>query len=603
MQCSAKAYDGSDKYVFFSYCHKDKATVYPIIEQLVKDGCRIWYDEGITAGASWPEMIANHLDGCSVCICAVTKAFSKSHNCRNEMTFALENNIGVIALVLEDFVLPLGMRLQMANTQQVRLSECGYENIFSKLANGAGVKECFGEQQDIVVHTPADFMEDSDEKTPKRNIAGMLVKSMMSDRANASSEEEKARQEEMRRQADKARMDELRRQTEENARREAIRRQEEAAAQQEELRRQEDERARQEELRRQEEERARQEELRRQEEERARQEELRRQEEERARQEELRRQEEERARQEELRRQEEERARKEEFRRKAEEARRRLEMLSREPVESDDNQEEVTQEQHEEVFEPTGDMQCHLADSEDPDDEGVTVMDTGDDDDENTEQGHTVIEKRAVAPVLVHFETNKLYDGKYPMTSVGRSKKKCDIVLSDFGTVSSHHLDLIIYKKQNYIIDKGSANGTWVNGVQVEEDERTLIDKFAEVSIAHESFLVAFDELAEEIRNSMFIAVIEPVDAGTKQYLFGKELCMGRSHRWDENIFRSEKISRTHAVLLPCDDGYMIEDRSANGTFINKSKITKNEPVMLSDGDVIKMGSESFVYKCWNLEN
>ena len=619
MQCSARSYNGEESYVFFSYCHQDKAAVYPIIEQLVKDGCRVWYDEGITAGASWPEMIAKHLDGCSVCICAVTEAFSKSHNCRNEMTFALENNIHVIALIVEDFTQPLGLRLQMANTQQIRLSECGYDQMFQKIYSGVGVKECIGEKQDITVHSPDDFKQQPEENT-ESSKASILVKTMNADRQltedtsardRAAEErrkaEEAARAAEERRKAEEAaRAAEERRKAEEAARAVEERRKAEEAARAAEERCKAEEAAKAEAERRKAEEAAKAEAERRKAEEAARAAEERRKAEEAARAAEERRKAEEAARVAEERRKAEEAAKAEAERRKAEEAAKATEarrIAEEAAAKGNVSQEEVTDTDRADLpYEPIQSRVYRLSDSckEDDEEEELTVIDTGEDDE--TDSGHTVLEKKATAPVLVHFDTGRLYEGKYPMTSVGRSAKKCDIVLSTFATVSSHHLDLIIYKGKSYIIDRGSANGTALNGTELEENERAEIEGYAEVRIAHESFFAAFDEYAQMIREKMTLAALLPEKEGLKKFLFGEELTLGRSHRWDPSLFRSEKISRNHAVIIPCESGYMIEDISANGTYVNKIKLNKNEPILLRSGDIIKMGSESYTYQCWILE-
>ena len=42
-----KAYTGLYPYAFMSYSHKDEARIKPLIEELQKVGCNIWYDEGI----------------------------------------------------------------------------------------------------------------------------------------------------------------------------------------------------------------------------------------------------------------------------------------------------------------------------------------------------------------------------------------------------------------------------------------------------------------------------------------------------------------------------------------------------------------------------
>ena len=50
-----KAYQGDEPYIFVSYAHEDSDAVYPEIEWLRDQGFNIWYDEGISPGASWRE--------------------------------------------------------------------------------------------------------------------------------------------------------------------------------------------------------------------------------------------------------------------------------------------------------------------------------------------------------------------------------------------------------------------------------------------------------------------------------------------------------------------------------------------------------------------
>ena len=57
MRCNATPYEGSEPYIFISYCHQDKERVYPYLEMMANDGYRIWYDEGITPGEEWIENI------------------------------------------------------------------------------------------------------------------------------------------------------------------------------------------------------------------------------------------------------------------------------------------------------------------------------------------------------------------------------------------------------------------------------------------------------------------------------------------------------------------------------------------------------------------
>ena len=58
-------YSGPDEYLFVSYSHEDKNTVYPILSMLQRNHCRIWYDEGIKGGENWHKLLGDKIEKCS----------------------------------------------------------------------------------------------------------------------------------------------------------------------------------------------------------------------------------------------------------------------------------------------------------------------------------------------------------------------------------------------------------------------------------------------------------------------------------------------------------------------------------------------------------
>ena len=116
-RCSVKPYEGQEAYIFISYCHKDRASVFPIIEQMARDGYRVWYDEGIDPGSEWPEIIASHLNGSAACIAFITENAVNSHNCKREINFALLKKKPFISVILEPVQMSMGMEMQLAATQ------------------------------------------------------------------------------------------------------------------------------------------------------------------------------------------------------------------------------------------------------------------------------------------------------------------------------------------------------------------------------------------------------------------------------------------------------------------------------------------------------
>lgn len=110
-------YNGNEPYVFVSYAHKDSASVFPLIEGLQLRGFRVWYDSGIEVGTEWPQYIAERIDGAACVVAFISRASIDSHNCRREINFAIELKKEVLAIYLEEFDLPLGMRMQLGTLQ------------------------------------------------------------------------------------------------------------------------------------------------------------------------------------------------------------------------------------------------------------------------------------------------------------------------------------------------------------------------------------------------------------------------------------------------------------------------------------------------------
>ena len=153
MICAVKPYEGQEPYIFFSYCHDDEAIVYPIIEQMGADGYRIWYDDGIHPGEDWPEVIARNIAGCAVCVAAVTNRSVESHNCRNEITFVVNENKTFIPVIMEQFQMSLGVKLQLGSGQYiVKYNIPSESDFFSKLYQAQGLEACRGRQSQIDPH-------------------------------------------------------------------------------------------------------------------------------------------------------------------------------------------------------------------------------------------------------------------------------------------------------------------------------------------------------------------------------------------------------------------------------------------------------------------
>ena len=245
-RCAAKPYEGQDKYIFISYCHKDRAYVFPVIEQLTKDGYRVWYDEGIDPGSEWPEIIAKHLNGSAICIAFITANSLNSHNCRREINFALLKKKYFISVILEPVQMSLGMEMQLSSSQSIfKYTLSSDKEFFGKLYEAKELENCKGSPNySIEVSTPSDYMDETGNFDKVRDpfsdrwfVQGDTEEAGEEERRKAEEAAHKAAEEEERRKAEeaarKAAEEEERRKAEEAARKaaeEAERRKAEEAA-------------------------------------------------------------------------------------------------------------------------------------------------------------------------------------------------------------------------------------------------------------------------------------------------------------------------------------------------------------------------------------
>ena len=140
-------YEGKEKYIFVSYSHKDSAAVLPILNELMSNGYRVWYDSGIEAGTEWPEYIEDHLMSSHLVLVFMSPFAVESRNCRNEINFALELKKEMLIVYLEDTQLLKGMRLQLNSTQSIyRKNHPSDESFIQSLIRAKILQDCREEQ-------------------------------------------------------------------------------------------------------------------------------------------------------------------------------------------------------------------------------------------------------------------------------------------------------------------------------------------------------------------------------------------------------------------------------------------------------------------------
>lgn len=128
MICNAKPYEGQDAFLFVSYARKDAGIVYPFIERLASAGVRLWYDAGIHSGENWPEVIADHLNRSAACLIFMSPNATESHNCYNELIFAVESRKPIIPIRYNEAKLTMGMKMVIGAVQWLEITDIPTES-------------------------------------------------------------------------------------------------------------------------------------------------------------------------------------------------------------------------------------------------------------------------------------------------------------------------------------------------------------------------------------------------------------------------------------------------------------------------------------------
>ena len=126
-------YSGDDSYVFVCYAHKDSPVVYPELAWLHEQGINIWYDEGISPGAEFPEKLGSAILGASAILFYVSSTSVHSRHCRNEVYFALDRATPVMALHIQETEMPAGLALTTGTSQAILRYELDQDRYRKKL--------------------------------------------------------------------------------------------------------------------------------------------------------------------------------------------------------------------------------------------------------------------------------------------------------------------------------------------------------------------------------------------------------------------------------------------------------------------------------------
>lgn len=546
MKCFVTPYEGDQDYLFFSYCHEDAAEVYPIIERLVLEGFRVWFDDGIHPGEDWPEVIATHLSQAKLCVAAITKASAESHNCRNEVSFAISGNLPFLSLILEDFPMPAGIRLQLSSANYLRKFELSEDDFYNKLLSSPVLAGC----RDASVHADAEklhrWREHAAQYHNKNTGAAASGGSALPGFSSwfSSSKERQAKKQaaaKPKAQPEKAspaspkprpsapKPEEIKPTT---APAEASDQSVTAAA-------------------------------------------------------------------EPLSEAAAAPASGPKQASRPSESRGGRHLKPETPADDrrpfPEELPRIHREQPEE--EPLTISVPEYSDSAASDDDGKTVMlprsGQSDDDEERTVMGGGMIQA-----ILFRISTGEVFTIRNQITVLGRSDKYSDLVLKGNSAISRKHAEIIFRRGQWCIHDLGASFGTSVNGESLAEGQAISLSECSGLTLADEQFFFICGSAYDQVFDEQKLRLLRSAETGETRLLTGSTIPLDRHHQWKDGVLGDARISRSEHAEIIWKSGklFLVDKNSRNGTFLNGQRLAPLTPVLLHDRDRIAVVATGFVY-------
>jgi pSer/pThr/pTyr-binding forkhead associated (FHA) protein len=184
-------------------------------------------------------------------------------------------------------------------------------------------------------------------------------------------------------------------------------------------------------------------------------------------------------------------------------------------------------------------------------------------------------------------------------------------------TISRQHALIEFRDGMFFVVDNGSANGTFLNDVQISQPTPLMAgDKIRLFS--HEVFFVAAPAIPDpsaqiNVRDLMsqdgtvsvpiseapMLVFMSGVQQGESVRLTLDEVRIGRATAnasWEIGV-QDASVSRPHVSLKRMDGAWMLYDLgSANGTLLNNVLVNEKGKV-LTDGDIIMVGSTMMQFR------
>jgi pSer/pThr/pTyr-binding forkhead associated (FHA) protein len=190
-----------------------------------------------------------------------------------------------------------------------------------------------------------------------------------------------------------------------------------------------------------------------------------------------------------------------------------------------------------------------------------------------------------------------------PVISIGRSTDN-NLQLTD-ERISRHHAQIELLENKPLLTDLGSANGTVLNGTELEPRIPVSLKHGDQIQISSFSITLSTEETGQQISSaaqpgikvgsSRPSSLLVTTQSGTTEFsLTGKSITLGRSKE-NDIVIDDASVSRAHARIDKTPQGYVIYDlNSTNGLTFQSNLITSK--LLEADDEIWIAGKISFKY-------
>ncbi|MBR2714770.1 MAG: FHA domain-containing protein [Ruminococcus sp.] len=204
-----------------------------------------------------------------------------------------------------------------------------------------------------------------------------------------------------------------------------------------------------------------------------------------------------------------------------------------------------------------------------------------------------LLQKQNLSPKLFVIYKNKIHDVDFnrPLALGRRTDESKPDLCFDLRFVSRTHGEFSKDDLGYFYVDLGSTNGTYLNGVKLNKNEKAYLKDSDVLHI----YSAGFDS------DKQFIAIVFATDYFSKWETVAvplsdsiAEINIGRSG--EKNLLVDEcTVSANHASFFVANKGWAIIDHSStNGVFLNNNRLSS--PKYLKVGDCVKISNLLFVY-------